>query len=1306
MLQTIFKWAVLSLGSAWLSLCVWGQQSRPNDLSRQIGALNTELTGAAASQLQNPFTIGMLLDQRAKLLAALMETDPELVLEMGLPQETVTRLRRIAPQAEIESPGEWEGTLESSIADDFEHHRSRTFWHLRTTSRRFEVYFADPTLPRAGGPVRLGGVTIAGRIAAAGIIPAAGEVSAASQQCSTIGPQNVAVLMLTTPQYPALPAGINSTSLRQAFFGSISDTHTTDSLNGYWREMSYGLTSVTGQVFGPFALNQNYTCDQSAQISTAAINAADATVDFTQFTRIALMFPVASCSSYGGLGTIGCRTLSSPTKGSFQASLGWFPESPNSQPSIPLYAHELGHGLGLGHSSSDDYNHVPLGPVNEPGTTDEYGDLFSLMGYPYNGFGIAGQYTAEHKSLILHWLNPGEYQEVQSSGTFTLAPYESSGLRALRILRDPATGAWLWLEYRQPIGDVDKNLQALTGSNVFNGALIHYEDPTLDSLHSYLLDFNPVSTPNDFRSAAMTPGQSWADPHSLLTLTVNSANSSGLSVTVNYAAPCASLQFSSTVFGASGGAGTITVTANAGCAWTAYASSWITLSGQTSGTGNGSVSFSVAPNTGPAQRSGSVSVARQSIGITQTGTNGITVVSVTPNSGSRTSGQFTFRFTDTAGVGDISSVHIYFSQAGTGCEIYAPTSGSYIFVGSMSLLLSTPGASASDGFCTVYSTGSSIAGSGNQLTVTLQVSFSPSFSGWHRLSALASGSIGFSTAVLGTLVVPAPLLGITKVHAGSFTQGQTNATYTVTVSNQAGAAPTSGLVTVTESAPSGLMLLSMAGTGWTCGSTACTRSDALAAGASYPPIAVTVNVASNASSPQVNQVSVSGGGSATANATDSTTIISNQPSLSLSRNTLNFGFNGSRVTSTQTVGVAITKGSGVNWSAVSNQPNITVASASGTGNGTFQVSAAAGSSGIVTVTAPGALNSPQTIQVNVASVTPGLPFGSFDTPLNNTTGVVGAIPVTGWALDLIEVTRVDILREPVIGEPQGNLILIGSAVFVADARPDVAGMFPTYPYQYRAGWGYQMLTNFLPQGNGTFKLHAVAYNKADSRQDLGTKTIVVDNAHAAKPFGTIDTPSQGGTISGTDSVNFGWALTPQPGMIPLDGSTITVVIDGVPLAHPVYNQFRSDIANLFPGYANSMGAVGFYHINTTTLANGVHTISWNVFDNLGRGEGLGSRYFNVLNTGGGGSVAAPEDVIPEAAMPDADGGYSVTMEEVGRLELHLGAAHGMLPIGSTLKGGVFYWQPGPGFLGEYTLHFERLDGSTIPVRVNIVPKRY
>ena len=101
--------------------------------------------------------------------------------------------------------------------------------------------------------------------------------------------------------------------------------------------------------------------------------------------------------------------------------------------------------------------------------------------------------------------------------------------------------------------------------------------------------------------------------------------------------------------------------------------------------------------------------------------------------------------------------------------------------------------------------------------------------------------------------------------------GDNLGTYTVGLTVNA---PGSGGVTVTETAPDGLTLLSMAGTGWTCGNPAnvCSRSDVLAGGASYPAITVTVNVAENATSPQVNTAGVIGGGSAPANASDSTVI--------------------------------------------------------------------------------------------------------------------------------------------------------------------------------------------------------------------------------------------------------------------------------------------------------------------------------------------------------------------------------------------------------------------------------------------------
>jgi hypothetical protein len=462
-------------------------------------------------------------------------------------------------------------------------------------------------------------------------------------------------------------------------------------------------------------------------------------------------------------------------------------------------------------------------------------------------------------------------------------------------------------------------------------------------------------------------------------------------------------------------------------------------------------------------------------------------------------------------------------------------------------------------------------------------------------------------------------------------------------------------------------------------------------------------------------------------------------SISVNRTSLNYGYSGNTITSPQPVVISFSNHGPVAWSVQSSVPNITVSPSNGTGAGTFLVTAAPGASGVLTITAAGAANSP-TIQVNVASVTPAPPFGSFDTPADNTNNIAGAIPISGWALNKIEVSSVGIWREKVGNEPvaSNGLVFIGNATLVADARPDVLAANTTLPWNYRAGWGYLLLTNFLPNtsgsgplGNGTYKLHVIAVDKTNLSTDLGTRTIIVDNAHANKPFGTIDTPSQGGDASGNQFVNFGWALTPNPACIPTNGSTLTVTVDGVTLGSPAYNQNRSDIANSFPGYCNSTGAVGFFYIDTTKLTNGVHTIGWLAYDNQGRGDGLGSRFFNVLNSSSG--SAEPEPVPFEGVAPhemtlrrgfnlnkpaerferNGRGEHVIEIEELGRIELHAGVVSGYqlingeradLPTGSTIQGGVFYWQAGPGFLGDYSLVLNRSDGRELRPRVTIIPK--
>ncbi len=100
----------------------------------------------------------------------------------------------------------------------------------------------------------------------------------------------------------------------------------------------------------------------------------------------------------------------------------------------------------------------------------------------------------------------------------------------------------------------------------------------------------------------------------------SSQEESGYSNEVSYAGggSCTySISPSSASFTTSGGTGTITVTAASGCTWSASTGvSWATISSGTSGTGSGTVTYSVAANTGSA-RTAAFTVAGQTFSISQ-----------------------------------------------------------------------------------------------------------------------------------------------------------------------------------------------------------------------------------------------------------------------------------------------------------------------------------------------------------------------------------------------------------------------------------------------------------------------------------------------------------------------------------------------------------------------------------------------------------------------------------------------------------------------------------------------------------------
>lgn len=84
-----------------------------------------------------------------------------------------------------------------------------------------------------------------------------------------------------------------------------------------------------------------------------------------------------------------------------------------------------------------------------------------------------------------------------------------------------------------------------------------------------------------------------------------------------------SINPTSASFAAAGGTGSVSVTATAGCNWTAVSNAtFITITAGSSGTGNGTVSYSVANNTATTSRTGTMTIAGQTFTVTQAGTGG------------------------------------------------------------------------------------------------------------------------------------------------------------------------------------------------------------------------------------------------------------------------------------------------------------------------------------------------------------------------------------------------------------------------------------------------------------------------------------------------------------------------------------------------------------------------------------------------------------------------------------------------------------------------------------------------------------
>ncbi len=221
----------------------------------------------------------------------------------------------------------------------------------------------------------------------------------------------------------------------------------------------------------------------------------------------------------------------------------------------------------------------------------------------------------------------------------------------------------------------------------------------------------------------------------------------------------------------------------------------------------------------------------------------------------------------------------------------------------------------------------------------------------------------------------------------------------------------------------------------------------------------------------------------------------------------------------------------------------------------------------------------------------------IDVPASNSQPFSGTVGFGGWAIDSTgAISNVSISIDGVS---------YGLATYGV-SRADVCAVYPGRAGCPNVGWNFMLDTTALADGVHTLEVTGVT--------GTGQNTTVTGQfTTSGNPIAmSIDQPRPGDNGPFSGPVNFGgWAIDNNTSI-----ASVAVSIDGVFLRNATYGAPRTDVCTVFPGRAGCPNVGWNVVVDTTTLANGNHTLDVTATASTGAHE-TSNASFSVANSSGG-----------------------------------------------------------------------------------------